>query len=170
VNLKERWMYEFDQFPRGSLALKRSRRRLWSGLVRAMQIAAGESQGGRAYPLAELGNWSDAQLAGIVPVVLAGCHINVQERAESSGFRAESSRLRFVMALPPGARQPLKLFPLDTPALAVYNRMNGQISLEANARCLEHETGWSAQRCFAYVRGLFLWLILARVCVPKEQA
>jgi hypothetical protein len=73
------------------------------------------------------------------------------------------------MALPPGARQPLKLFPLDTPALAVYNRMNGQISLEANARCLVHETGWSAQRCLAYVRGLFLWLILARVCVPKDR-
>ena len=145
--------YAFEKFPRGSLALHSSRRRFWSDLITAMQIAVGESQGGRAYSLADLGKWSDSQLASIVPVILPGTQILVQNS--------------FVWGRSPKGSQPLQLFPLESPALAVYNRFNGQTRLSDNARCLELETGWEAQRCFAYVRGLFLWLVLARVCAPK---
>ncbi len=146
--------YDFAKFPRGSLALHIPRRRFWSALVTEMQVTTGKSEGGRAYKLANLGNWADAQLAGIIPTIVKGCQISVNEG--------------FVWAQPPGARQPAQLFPLDAPALAAYNRMNGQVRLDENARCLGRETGWDWEHSFAYVRGLFLWLVLAGVCYPRE--
>jgi hypothetical protein len=146
--------YDFTKFPRGRLAMQIPRRRLWSALVTEMQVSVGKSEGGRAWKLEALGDWTDTQLAGVVPVMINGCQITIKEG--------------FVWGQPPEASDPAQLFPLKTPAMAAFNRMNGEITLGENARSLGRETGWDDQRSFAYVRGLFLWLVLARVCFPKE--
>jgi hypothetical protein len=145
--------YAFEQFPHGTLAFHLPRRKFLTALAAEFLVSARRREGEQVFALADLGNWTNEQLAGIVPVISQDCEIAVMEGC--------------VWGRPPGRQQPVQLFPLAAPILAVFNRLNGQTSLEANARSLEQETGWNAERSFAYVRGLFLWLVLARVCLPK---
>ncbi len=145
--------FAFETFPRGTLAMHLSRRKFWSALTNELLVYASQGEGRKAYKLADLGNWSDQQLAEIIPVIVTGCEISVKEG--------------FVWGKPPGSRSVYQLFPLGSPAVSVFNRINGQICLDENAQNLVQETNWDATRAFAYVRGVFLWLVLAGVCIPK---
>jgi hypothetical protein len=145
--------FAFDEFPRKKLSFGFTRRQLWSVLTMNLQVYSGQGEGGSAFKLADLGGLPDHQLAGFTPRVISGCKITVGDG--------------FVWGQPPDADQPVQLFPSDSPALKAFNLFNGQTSLAEVSRCLGQEMGWDEDRSFAYVRGLFLTLVLAHICQPE---
>jgi hypothetical protein len=145
--------YAFELVPRAPLPFNVNRRRLFSALFTELDVYSGVNDGGTAYKLSDLGVWSDEQLYMLTPQVTAGCQISL-----SNGL---------VHGLPQGTLKPLKLFPVDSPALPAFNQFNGQTLLGEVARSLAKDQNWDHAHAFAYVRGLFLWLVLAGVCQPK---
>jgi hypothetical protein len=144
--------YAFEKFPRRPLVSGVTRRRLWSALTTEFLVYSGKGRGGTACKLADLGELPDEQLAEVVPEVVPGCEIAV--------------RGGFAWGRPPLAGRPIELFPLDSPALTAFNLFNGLTPLgEAGVR-LAQASGWDEARSFAYVRGLFLCLVMAGICRP----
>lgn len=146
--------FTFEKFPRGRLQFRFSRRQLWSALSTEFMVVRKEQQGEDTYKLSGLGALPDEALADITPVVAPGCRISTGDG--------------FVWGHPPAAAKPIQLFPLDSPALAAFNLFNGLTPLSEAAKCLAAATGWESALSFAFVRGLFLSLVLAGVCAPKE--
>lgn len=145
--------YAFERVPRAPLPFNVNRRRLFSALFTELEVSAGKNEGGTAYKLADLGVWPDEQLYMLTPVVAAGCQISLQ-----AGL---------VCGQPAGTEKPIPLFPVDSPALLAFNQFNGQTLLGEAARQLAQQQAWEEAHAFAYVRGLFLWLVLAGVCLPR---
>lgn len=143
----------FDQFPRTKLVFKVDRRQFLSSLNTEYLAWSKKAGGGAVFTLADLGVFTDESLARIVPEIASGCKITVQDG--------------FVYGQPAARDKPLKLIPLDSPALDVFNHFNGMTGLSDAARDLSRDTGWEADRAFAYTRGVFLWLVQAGVCLPK---
>lgn len=144
--------YAFEQVPHGKLAFKVSRRKFLPSLLVEIEAYNKKVDGGAVLKLADLGTCSDQELAGIIPVIVAGCEISLVDN--------------FVYAKPPDAIEAFELFPLDTPALRVFNLFNGLNTLDEISYQLLLENNWEIPRTFAYVRGFFLWLVLAGVCLP----
>jgi len=145
--------YTFEEFPRSSLKFKFNRRQFFSTLAGEVQVHKGQTQGGSAYKLPQLGSLPDEQLACYIPMVVPDCTISVKEG--------------FVWGQPPALGQMVKLFPTEPPALLAFNRFNGLTPLGAVGHRLAQEMGWERERGFAYARGLFLHLITLGVCLPK---
>lgn len=145
--------FAFEQVPHAALPFNVRRGRLFSALFTEINVYSGKNEGGTAYKLADLGLWPDEKLYMLTPVVAEGCKISLQ-----GGM---------VYGQPSGTSKPIQLFPVDSPALSVFNQFNGQTLLGEVSRALAHEQGWEVDMAFAYVRGLFLWLVLAKVCAPK---
>jgi hypothetical protein len=145
--------FDFEQVPRVPLPLNVRRRNLYSALFTEFGVYAGKNEGGAAYKLADLGVWSDEKLSMLTPVVSDGCKISLEKG--------------MVVGQPAGATKSVQLFPVDSPALEAFNHFNGQTLLGEASRLLARQQGWEAEKAFAYVRGLFLWLVLAGVCQPK---
>jgi hypothetical protein len=145
--------FDFDQVPRAPLPFNVNRRRLFSSLFTEFNVYSGKNEGGTAYKLADLGVWPDEKLYMLTPAVTAGCKISLEDG--------------LVCGQPEGVAKPVQLFPLDSPALAAFNLFNGQTLLGEVSRQMAKDQGWEAAHAFAYVRGLFLWLVLAGICQPK---
>lgn len=145
--------FAFDQVPRSPLPFNVRRGRLFSALFTELDVYSGKNEGGTAYKLADLGVWPDEKLYMLTPVVAEGCKISID-----GGM---------VCGQPAGTPKPMQLFPVDSPALSAFNQFNGMTLLGEVSRALAQEQGWDADQAFAYMRGLFLWLVLAEVCVPK---
>jgi len=150
---KNKEHFAFDQVPRAPLPFNVNRRHLYSALFTEFNVYSGKDEGGTAYKLADLGVWPDEKLYMLTPVVAAGCKISIADG--------------IVCGQPEGATKPVQLFPLDSPALAAFNLFNGQTLLGEVSRQMAKEQSWDDTHAFAYVRGLFLWLVLAGVCQPK---
>ena len=150
---EEKGGYHFEDFPRGRLAFRVPRRQFIGTLFTEILVASGEGRGGEGHKLAELGEWPDGELALLVPEIVAGCKISVE-----SGF---------VCGRLANRRRSIRLFPVESPSLFVFNQFDGQTPLGEAAACLAQETGWDLGRSCAYARGVFLWLVLAGVCLPK---
>jgi len=93
-------------------------------------------------------------LAALVPEVFPDCKITLRDG--------------FVCGTPAQYLQPVRLFPAGFPALTVFNLFNGMDSIAGVSRQAAQQTGWTPEHSFAYVRGLFLYLVQARVCQPKS--
>jgi hypothetical protein len=145
--------FEFEQVPRAPLPLNVRRRNLYTALFTEFGVYAGKNVGGAAYKLADLGMWSDEMLSMVTPIVSAGCKISLENG--------------MVVGQTAGTAKSIQLFPVDSPALEAFNYFNGQTLLGEVSRILTRQQGWDAEKAFAYVRGLFLWLVLAGVCQPK---
>lgn len=145
--------YAFDRVPRAPLPFNVNRRHLLSALFTELEVSSGKNDGGTAYKLADLGVWTDEQLYMLTPIVTAGCVVSLQGE--------------MVYGQPAGAGKPIPLFPKDSPALFAFNLFNGLTLLGEVAQQLSDEQSWEVPLAFAYVRGLFLWLVLAGVCVPR---
>ena len=145
--------FAFDQVPRAPLPFNVNRRRLFSSLFTEFNVYSGKNEGGTAYKLTDLGIWPDEQLYMLTPAVTASCKISL-----SGGM---------VCGQPTGTAKPIQLFPIDSPALSAFNQFNGLTLLGEVSRELAKEKDWEDAHAFAYVRGLFLWLVLAGVCQPK---
>jgi len=147
----------FQNFPRGQLAFRFTRRQLWSALTNEFVVSGNRQRGTAACSLADLGEFTDEDLMPIVPVVTPNCKISVEEG--------------LVCGQPPTAAETIQLFPIPSPALNVFNLFNGQTSLGEVADRFTGLPGenWEAARRFAFVRGLFLCLVLAGICAPKDS-
>ena len=132
-----------------------SRRRLWSAMISEIRVTTRAVGGTPVYQLSDLGAQPDEKLAGIIPVVAPGCKITVVE----GHVCGQLSK----------AAETTQLFPLQSPALQVFNLFNGLTRLDEAAAQLADKTGWDPERSFAYTRGLFLWLILNGICLPKNE-
>lgn len=143
----------FESFPRHALPLGVNRRKVLSTLYTEFMVYTGKDEGGSAMRLSELGIWPDERLEALTPMIIPGAEITVKEG--------------LVYGKPPGQKKPWSLFQLDSPALTVYNLINGMTTLLEIADALSHATGWEQDRSFAYTRGTFLFLVLAGVCIPK---
>ncbi|HJW89097.1 MAG TPA: hypothetical protein VJ436_00505 [Anaerolineales bacterium] len=150
---EQRGYYNFEDFPRGRLAFQVPRRLFLGTLLTEVLVASGEGRGGEGYKLAELGEWADADLALLIPGIANGCEISVE-----AGF---------VCGRLPNRRRSTRLFPVESHALSVFNQFDGQTPLGEAAACLARETECDLASSFAYTRGVFLWLVLAGVCLPK---
>jgi len=156
---KDSESFPFGKFPRGNLALGVSRRGFLTALKTEVLVLGGKNEGGLAFKLSELGSWSDQELSEVIPQIKPGSVIQVQD-GYVLGYHPETAREKFVS-------KPLILFPLDSPALYAYNLMNGFTTLDQVSSRLADETGWDTIQSFAYVRGLFLWLVWLGICVPR---
>lgn len=145
--------YPFDKVPRRKLPLKVSRRKLLPALLTELDAMHDRIEGGVVRKLEDLGTCPDEQLALITPAIVPGCRIIVQGDA--------------VYAEVPSVSQAFEIFPLDTPAEIIFKLFDGMTTLDEISEYLAHKTGWEGLRAFAYTRGLFLWLVLAGVCLPK---
>jgi len=144
--------FAFDKFPRGFLAFGVSRRQFLPTLVNDFLVSCDKTDGRPTYKLSDLGTWEDDKLAVVIPRVVKGCEISVEDG--------------FVWGQPPKTIQPVKLFPIDSPARVAFNNINGTISIWGISEEVRLAAGWDDERSFSYVRGLFLWLVLTRVCQP----
>ncbi len=144
--------YTFEDFPRGELTFKITRRQFWSTLVHNFLVFKDKGRGIPAYTLDNLGSWPDGELSGLRPAVVPGCEISVQDG--------------LVWGKPPAARRAIELFPQDSPALVAFNLFNGLTPLREVSRRLGQSTGWGEAHSFAYTRGLFLTLVMAGICQP----
>jgi hypothetical protein len=144
--------YAFEKFPRGELTFKITRRQFWSAIVHNFLVFKDKGRGIPAYTLDNLGSWPDEQLARLLPAVVSGCEISVQDG--------------LVWGKPRAARCAIELFPQDSPALIAFNLFNGLTPLREVSRRLVQTTGWGSAHSFAYTRGLFLTLVMAGICQP----
>lgn len=153
--MEETKQFAFDQFPRGKLSFRMTRREFWSTMVTGLKAISDKSDGVEPYSLANLGIWSNEQLAAVIPVMLPGCQISVDEGC--------------IWGRSPSQTAPVCLFPEESPALTAFNQFNGFTSLKQASAVLQETTGWDQQRSFAYVRGLFLTLVLEGLCYPQNE-
>ncbi len=145
--------FAFEEFPRDDITFQFSRREFWSVIVGNVAALHKKGQGTPAYSLANLGSWPDERLVPLMPFVVPGCCIAMHDG--------------FIWGQPSATRPPVKLFPDDSPALSAFNLFNGTVTLGGVSYHLKEITGWDEQRSFAYVRGLFLSLVLAGICQPR---
>lgn len=146
--------YEFENFPRGKLPASLTRRQFFSGLMNEVRAFAHE-EGHPVYRLDDLGDLPDGELAQVRPVLLPGC-----ETFQEDGY---------VWGKTPEGRKGVRLFPVDSPAAFVLEQFDGEAMIIEAARRLASGLGWEKKRAFAYVRGVFLWLVLARLSVPGAE-
>jgi hypothetical protein len=148
-------VFAFDQFPHGKLSFRMTRRQFWSTVVTGLWALSEKSDGVEPYSLANLGIWSNEQLAEVIPVIIPGCQISVDEGC--------------IWGHSPSQSAPSRLFPEESPALTAFNQFNGFTSLEEVSAVLRETTGWDQTHSFAYVRGLFLTLVLEGLCYPQNE-
>ena len=144
--------YEFENFPRGKLPARLTRRQFFSGLMNEVRAFAHEEDH-PVFRLDDLGDLPDAELAQVRPVLLHGCETFIEDG--------------YVWGKTPEGQKGVRLFPDDSPAVFVLEELNGEATIVEAARRLVSELGWEKPRAFAYVRGVFLWLVLARLYMPK---
>ena len=72
------------------------------------------------------------------------------------------------MVTPPGGENRIQLFPLDSPATIIFNQFDGHKSLGETAHALVDHIDWELPQSFAYARGVFLAMVLVRICQPMN--
>jgi len=146
--------FPFEQFGRGDLPINLPRRSFFSALLDAISVHNGEMAGGVGFKLTELGSQPDELLYGIIPRILPGSQVHIEHP--------------FVVGKSPDGTRAYRLFSIHSPALVVYNLMNGENALAEIAGELRQHTGWDERRSFAYVRGVFLSLITIGMARPTN--
>jgi hypothetical protein len=147
--------YAFADFPRVVLPAKINRRQFFHDLINDLRVRRASQEVNPTYKLADLGILPDVQLAKVIPILLPGVQIILRD-----GFLFGSAQEK---------DEPWKLFPEDTPAVRVLRYFDGLHSIASTASMLAAETGWEKSLAFAYTRGVFLWLVMLKLVVPKEK-
>ena len=144
----------FENFPHKPLPIPISRRKMIPALADEFVAQSQKSGGKRVVSLADLGACADEELKTIIPLMQRGNKITVREGSVFGESQLTGKSYR--------------LFTVPSPALSAFNLMNGYNTLEQIASALEKETGWESVRAFAFARGVFLSLVVAGLCAPKE--
>ena len=140
---------EFVEFPRGRLPFNITRRQFFKSMLTEVEVRAGTRGGGDGWKLAEVGAWTDAQLSRVVPVVNPGIKIIIMNE--------------FVFGVQPCGK-PKKLFQISSTACRIFNEFDGMANIDEIADTYARSEGWDFQYSFAYVRGVFLTLVLKGIC------
>ena len=146
--------YEFEKFPRGKLPAQLTRRQFFSGLMNEVRAFA-RLEEHPVFRLCDLGDTPNQELAWIVPIQVPGGEIHTEQE--------------FVWGKAPETPNAVRLFPANSPAYFVLEQFNGERTIVDTSRNLAEHTAWDKQRAFAYVRGVFLWLVLAKLFTPRGK-
>jgi hypothetical protein len=146
--------YDFEQFPRGKLPAFLSRRQFFEGIIQEIQ-AYSQRDEQPFYRLCDLGEMPNAELAWVIPNPVPGSKIFVED-GYAWGKASDS-------------KNGVRLFPADAPAMFVLEQFDGCQNIVDSVRNMAAHLQWDKQRAFAYVRGVFLWLVLAKLYVPREN-
>jgi hypothetical protein len=147
--------YEFADFPRVVLPAKINRRQFFRDLINDLRAAGVNEEAHPAFRLCDLGTLPDSHLAKVVPVLLPGCQT--------------TARGGFIWGMTPGESEAVRLFPEGAPAARVLGYFDGARTIASMAGDLALETGWEKDHAFAYIRGVFLWLVTARMAAPRDS-
>jgi hypothetical protein len=147
--------YAFSDFPRVELPAKINRRRFFRDLINDLRTIRVDQESNPAIRLSGLGTMPDAQLARIVPLLLPGSQI--------------VNRDGYLWGYAPGESDPIRLFPQEIPAASVFQRMDGACTLSRISGELSVEMSWEKNYALAYSRGVFLWLVLHRLVIPRDK-
>lgn len=143
-----------EHFPEavGEMKIRVSRR----GMFSAAADAAAEQRRSRAglpsYRIEDLTDFDDERFSELYPIVNRRAKISLEEGM----VYAETSAVT----------DPFPLFPLDSPALFVFNQFNGEQPMSEVFVKVQQHTGWDEERTRSFVRVVFLKLCEVRVCEP----
>jgi len=140
---------EYTDFPRRRLPISVTRRQFFKSLLTEVEVRAGTREGGEGCKLAELGEWTDKQISLVVPVIISGIKIMVKND--------------FVYGIQPGGKSK-KLFKISSTACRIFNEFDGHSNIDEIADTFARIEGWDLHYSFAYVRGVFLTLVLNEIC------
>ena len=146
----------FSEFPREPLPFRVTRNKMWEALLTEFIAYTGKSEGKNAVKLADLGLWPDERLMNLTPIVIPNTEITVENG--------------WVCGIPTTTHKKIRIFRTDSPALTAFNLMNGMTNLLEISDSLVRKMTWKHEDSFAYVRGLFLYTVLAGIVMPKELA
>ena len=147
-------LIDSEHFPEtvGEMKIRVSRR----GMFSAAADAAAERKRSRAglpsYRIEDLTEFDVAQFSELYPAVNRKAKISL----EKGIVCAETS----------AAVDPIPLFPLDSPALVVFNQFNGEQPMSEVFVKVQQYTGWDEEKTRSFVRAVFLKLCEVRVCEP----
>lgn len=144
----------FEHFPRKVLPIPIARSKLFSALADELKAGSEKLDGKRVLSLSELGNCSDDELKVIVPIILPNTNISTK-----NGYVVGKSSM---------TGKSYRMFSTSSPAHFVLNLFNGNNTLASISLELANETNRSLEHSFAYTRGVFLSLVIAGLCVPRE--
>jgi hypothetical protein len=144
--------YEFEKFPRGKLPACLPRRQFFTGLINEIRAFTHEEEH-PVFRLDDLGDMEDHDLAQVIPIQLP-CSEIYHEDGYMWGRALET-------------KKGVRLFPVNSEAAFVLDKLDGNHRINDAARSLAEHSGWEKPKAFAYVRGVFLWMVLAKLYVPK---
>jgi hypothetical protein len=145
--------FNFDQYqPQGMINIPLPRRSLISEMAQELKVYNEKVEGKPAMKLSDLGMLDYDDFGKLSPVILQDCQISLRDG--------------MVFAKPKDELEPFILFPVESPALLVFNLFNGKHTIFEANEILRKNADWTDEKVQAYVRGLFLLLVSKRVCVP----
>jgi hypothetical protein len=146
---------DYARFPRGKLLANINRRLFFSSLVNEIRAIRPNPAAHPVHKLSDLGEASDYELAHIIPELISSCQ-----------FVTRDSML---WGQPTATQKENRLFSVDSPAFQVYHLFNGQNTILDISRIIGPKYHWDSQHAFAYVRGVFLSLVVKKLAAPKER-
>jgi hypothetical protein len=132
-----------------------SRRSFFPALLREAKVLSGTLQGVRSYPLRQLSDLPDDQLADLIPVIQPTISV-VVEGEYLVGHHKDTDAV-------------VQLVPSVKENVVALNLFDGRITLGTAGRLLARQMGWDGARGFAHVRDLFLSLAGRLICVPLNS-
>lgn len=124
-------------------------------MVQEAFAASRALKGEEDYRLSELGDWPDARLAQVRPMVHPLCEIYVDEGSVFGRYKDVGATV--------------ELFPLEN----VENRValgmfDGEHTLGEVGTRLSQALDWDQERAFDHARDLFLSLAGRMICIPRD--
>jgi hypothetical protein len=146
---------DYARFPRGKLNANINRRLFFSSLVNEIRAVRPDPTAHPVYKLSDLGEISDYELARIIPELIPGCQFVPRDG--------------ILWGRPSATQKEDRLFSAESPAFQVYHLFNGQNTILDISRIIGPQYHWGLQHAFAYVRGVFLSLVVKKLAAPKER-
>jgi hypothetical protein len=131
-----------------------SRRAFFPALIREVRVLSATFQGEQTFALSELGDLPDAQLARLIPLVVAGFLFEEQEGRIWARHRERNLAIELCAA--------------DRPNRLTLDLFDGEHTLAAAGSLLAQQMGWQPAAGFSHVKALFLDLVGHLVCVPRN--
>jgi hypothetical protein len=148
-------IHPLETFPHQELSFGMNRRSFFTTVLAELDLYVHQSMGASAIKIPSLGVMLDGQLMEFIPYILSNCQIEL--RGDEVWGRLENwSAANF-------------LFRMDPLVSFCFNQVNGQNSLKEIADAVATEAGLPFERAFALVRGMFLTLVRAGVCLPVNN-
>ena len=143
----------FINFPRMKLTIPIARRAFFSALIETSVAISRKNEGECVTNLAGLGISPDDELENIIPTIMTDAEISTKNEI-LVGKSAQTGKS-------------YQLFSVNSPAMDIFNQFNGENTLLEISKNQAKRCSWDKSKCFAYVRGVFLTLVVAGLCTPK---